>query len=246
MIKNLIIFLLLTNVLFTVSLKSGQITFDEEIEYNEDNSQFNFENEGEETAYFLMKINPTKDVKVKYTCGGTGRTETFIELLSIGLKLEKGQTCNIQLSPNEEGAELKGKIMVHPLSSEIPVDLTKKTEYKGHAQSYEACTPLVYSVTNVTEDVKFKFEYVETKISIAGGDSFTLSNPFQVCGDKCENNVKTYKFSKGKDYKINIKFEGKEVGSSTLYFFPAFSFEKTNKGDNIKLSLISLLLLLKC
>lgn len=248
MIKNLIIFLLIANISFVVLLKSGQIVFDEEIAFDENNSEFNFENEEEETAFFLMTINPTADIKVKYTCGGEGRTEGVPMLMSFGLKLDKAKSCNIVLSA-DDGKELKGKIKVHPLKNEIPVDLTKKTEYKGLAQSYDNCPPLVYSVSNITEDIKFRFDFENTKVSIVD-KSFTLSNPFQVCGEKCQNDVKTYKFAKGKNYKINVKFEEIKPGTgyTTKYYFPGFSFEKTNKSDNIKikLSLISLLLLLIC
>ena len=194
-----------------------------------------------------MTINPTENTKIKYTCdGGSSRTESSDELISYGLKLDKAGSCNIVLSV-DDGKELKGKIKVHPLKNEIPVDLTKKTEFKGHAQSYDQCPPLVYSVSNVSEDIKFKFDFQTTKISIVD-KTFTLSNPFQVCGEKCENDVKTYKFSKGKKYTINIKFEELNTGTTKRYYFPGFSFEKTDKSDNIKikLSLISLLLLLIC
>ena len=88
---------------------------------------------------------------------------------------------------------------------------------------------------------------MNVKIPI-GDKTFTLSNPFQVCGEKCENDVKTYKFAKGKEYKIKIKFQELKTDSTTRYYFPDYSFEKTSKSENIKiaLSLISLLLLLLC
>lgn len=248
MIKNYIIFLLIAYISFAISLKSGQIEFDEEIDFDENNSEFNFENEGEDTAFFLMTINPTENTKIKYTCGTQGRSENAFEITSFGLKLNKAEFCNIILSV-DDGKVLKGKIKVHPLKKEIPVDLTKKTEFKGLAQSYDECPPLIYSVSNITEDIKFKFNFEPTKVTIVD-KTFILSNPFQVCGGKCEGDVKTYKFSKGKNYKINIKFEEIKPGTgyTTKYYFPGFSFEKTSKSDNIKikLSLISLLLLLIC
>ena len=246
MIKNFILFLLLANTSFIISLKSGQIVFDEEIDFDETNSEFNFDNEGEETEYYLMTISPTESVKLKYTCGDRGFNGNIPERMSIGLKLDKTQSCNIILSA-DGGNEFKGKIMVHPLKNEIPVDLTKITEHKGFGQAYETFPPLVYSVSNVTENVKFKFDFVNVKIPI-GDKTFTLSNPFQVCGEKCENDVKTYKFAKGKEYKIKIKFQELKTDSTTRYYFPDYSFEKTSKSENIKiaLSLISLLLLLLC
>ena len=194
-----------------------------------------------------MTINPKENTNIKYTCeGGQNRNENAPELISYGLKLDKGKSCNIVLSAD---GVLKGKIKVHPLKNEIPVDLTKKTEFKGHAQSFDQCPPLVYSVSNVAEDTTFKFDFQTTKVTIVD-KTFTWSNPFQVCGEKCENKVKTYKFSKGKNYKININFEEIKPGAdyTTRYYFPSFSFEETSVSDNIKikLSLISLLLLFIC
>ena len=95
----------------------------------------------------------------------------------MGFKIDKGKSCNIILSVDGEKV-LKGTIKIHPLKNEIKVDLTKKTEFKGMAQSYDKCPPLVYSVSNITEDTKLKFTYETVKVSIVD-QSFTLSNPIQ-------------------------------------------------------------------
>ena len=74
--KSHIIFLLIAYISFVISLKSGQIVFDQEINFDEDNSEFNFANEGEDTEYFLMTINPKENTNIKYTCeGGQNRNE---------------------------------------------------------------------------------------------------------------------------------------------------------------------------
>ena len=244
--KRHIIFLLIAYISFVISLKSGEIIFDEEIDFDENNSKFNFANEGEDTEYYLMTINPKESTYIQCSCGGSQIIDEIVQdLVSYGLKLDKEKSCNIVLSVFGE-KELKGKINVHPLKNEIPVDLTKKTEYTGLAESLDQCPPLVYSVSDLTEDIKFKFNFPLTQISL-DGKTFTLSNPFQVCGEKCEDDVKTYEFSKDKNYKIKIKFQEIKTDSTTKYYFPSYSFEKASASDiKIKLSLISLLLLLIC
>ena len=115
--------------------------------------------------------------------------------------------------------------MIHPLNIEIKVDFDKQEKYgfDGNMTSWEDCPPLVYSISNLEEDVFVNFFYKND--SIRYQDRIVeIENPFKVClKDDCQENVKNFKFRKGNDYKIYLKIQHL---INQEYRIPAFSFEK--------------------
>ena len=117
--------------------------------------------------------------------------------------------------------------MIHPLNIEIKLDFDKQEKYgfDGNMTSWEDCPPLVYSISNLEEDVFVNFFYKND--SIRYQDRIVeIENPFKVClKDDCQENVKNFKFRKGNDYKIYLKIQHL---INQEYWIPAFSFEKTD------------------
>ena len=151
--------------------------------------------------------------------------------LSLNLKKE---SCTFLIKSYED-SEVKGTIMVHPLNIEINVYFNKKAKYAidGIISADQKSSPIIYSVSNLEEDISVKFSY--SKVTTMFDDTkFILSNPFKVClKDDCKDKIEIYKFLKGKDYKIYIMFEELKTDLSARYEIPPFSFEKISvSGDD--------------
>ena len=223
MMKSLIIVLIVANI---ISLEAEKkFLYDVENPFDEDNNEFTFEsNSVGESTYYLLIINTKSKLSYRYGCEQTKGAEIVNDgPFAITLNLKK-ESCNIVIKPYED-SEVKGTIMIHPLNIETKVDFNKQEKhgFEGSITSKEKCPPIVYSISNLDEDVSVKFTYAYYTIKFKD-QSVSLANPFKVClKDDCEEKVKTYKFLKGKDYKIYVDFT--EV-TSTYHEIPPHSFEK--------------------
>ena len=223
MMKSLIIVLIVANI---ISLEAEKkFLYDVENPFDEDNNEFTFEsNSAGESTYYLLIINTKSKLSYRYGCEQTKGAEIVNDgPFAITLNLKK-ESCNIVIKPYED-SEVKGTIMIHPLNIETKVDFNKQEKYgfEGSITSKEKCPPIVYSISNLDEDVLVKFTYAYYTVQFKD-QSVSLANPFKVClKDDCEEKVKTYKFLKGKDYKIYVDFT--EV-TSTYHEIPPHSFEK--------------------
>ena len=223
MMKSLIFFLIVANI---ISLEAEKkFLYDVENPFDEDNNEFTFEsNNAGESTYYLLIINTKSKLSYRYGCEQTKGAEIVNDgPFAITLNLKK-ESCNIVIKPYED-SEVKGTIMIHPLNIETKVDFNKQEKYgfEGSITSKEKCPPIVYSISNLDEDVLVKFTYAYYTVQFKD-QSVSLANPFKVClKDDCKDKIETYKFLKGKNYKIYVDFT--EV-TSTYHEIPPHSFEK--------------------
>ena len=228
MIEFFIIFFIIAKISITISLEAEKkFIYDVESTFDEENNEFTFENNGDESAFYLIIINSKSKLYYRYDCTTTpGRNMVTTDSFALTLNLQK-ESCKFVIK-SYEGSEVKGTIMIHPLNIEINVDFNKKSKYSinGVISSNEKSPPIIYSVSNLEEDVSVKFSYtkVTTKFDYT---SFTLVNPFKVClKEDCKDKIETYKFLKGKEYRIYLIYEELKSDLSTRYEIPPFSFEK--------------------
>ena len=234
MIKSLIILLIIANIEISTSLEAEKkFIYDVETSFDKDNNVFTFENNGDESVFYLIIIKAKSQLYYRYDCTKTpGKNMITTGSFALSLNLKK-ESCTFVIKSYED-SEVKGTIMVHPLNIEINVDFNKKTKYAidGIISADEKSSPIIYSVSNLEEDVsvKFSFSKVTTKFD---DTTFVLANPFKVClKDDCKDKIETYKFLKGKDYKIYLMFEELKTDLSARYEIPPFSFEKISvSGD---------------
>jgi hypothetical protein len=227
MIKNLIFFFIIANLEVSLSLEAGKFIYDVENNFDKDNNEFTFENNSDESAFYLIIIKTKSLLYYRYECS-TNPGKNMVNSGSFALSLNlKKESCNFVIK-SYEGSEVKGSIMVHPLNIEIKADFNKKEKYliDGVILADEKSSPIIYTISNLEEDISVKFSYA--KVTTKFDDkSFTLSNPFKVClKDDCKEKVETYKFLKGNNYKIYLVFEELKTDLSTRYEMPPFSFEK--------------------
>ena len=141
------------------------------------------------------------------------------------LKSEKGQ-CVITITSSEEDIfSLKGTIWVHPFKNRIQADITQKNyEIDEIVELNESIPPIIYSVSNLANDIEINFYYPKGNI-IINDKKFIISNPFEICIENdCINNIKSYNFLKGKNYEIRTKFEEFDVNGTKYYFLSSFKF----------------------
>ena len=122
---------------------------------------------------------------------------------------------------------MKGTFMIHPLNIEIKVDFNQKEKYAidGVISAYEKSSPIIYSISNLEEDISVKFTFL--RVTKFGDKTLVLANPFKVClKDDCKDKIKTFTFLKGNNYRIYLTFEELKTDLSTRYWIPPFSFEK--------------------
>ena len=227
MIKNLIIFLIIFNIEIAISLEAKKFVYDVENTFDKDNNEFTFENNSDESAFYLIIIKTKSRLYYRYDCSTTiGRNMVTVGSFALSLNLKK-ESCNFVIK-SYEGSEVKGTIMVHPLNIEIKVEFNKKEKYSidGIISAYGKSSPIMYSISNLEEDISVKFSY--SKVTTKFDDkTFVLANPFKVClKDDCKDKIETYKFLKGNNYRIYLIFEELKTDLSTQYEIPPFSFEK--------------------
>ena len=226
MIKNLIIFLIIFNIEIAISLEAKKFIYDVENTFDKDNNEFTFENNSDESAFYLIIIKTKSRLYYRYDCSTTiGRNMVTVGSFALSLNLKK-ESCNFVIK-SYEGSEVKGTIMVHPLNIEIKVDFNQKEKYAidGVISAYEKSSPIIYSISNLEEDISVKFTFL--KVTKFGDKTLVLTNPFKVClKDDCKDKIKTFTFLKGNNYRIYLIFEELKTDLSTQYEIPPFSFEK--------------------
>ena len=231
MIKSLIFLLIIANIEIITSLEAEKkFIYDVENSFDIDNNEFTFEYNGaDESTYYLLIIITKSKLSYRYSCEKSkGADIVNIGSFAIVLNLKK-ESCKIEIKPYED-SEVKGTIMIHPLNIETKVDFNKQEKYgfEGSITSKEKCPPITFSISNLNEDVLVKFTYSYYTI-VFKDKSVSLANPFKVClKDDCQENVKTYKFLKGNNYKIYVDFT--EV-TSTYHEIPPHSFENITESD---------------
>ena len=253
--KNLIAFLILSNIYITISLKAGFLDYDEITNFDENNSEFSFDYTDGDSTFILVIIKTKNIMNYRCKCGTSEIADSSTTHSSFIIKAKKG-SCTILLSADSV-FKLGGTILIHDINKEINYDyasseIKAKYAYDNILESNEKVPDIIYSLPTFQEDFKAKFTYPESSINI-NNKKFTLSNPIRVCQNKdCRDDVKVYQFVKGKTYKIHIKFEELKFDSKKLYATPQFNMvqasdsDKVDEGNNLKMkvSLISLLLLL--
>ena len=236
MIKSLLIFLIIANLEIATSLEAEKkFIYDVETSFDKDNNVFTFENNGDESVFYLIIIKSKSQLYYRYHCTskpGKHMFNTGTFALSLNLKKE---SCTFEIKSFDD-SEVKGTIMVHPLNIEINVDFKIKTNYEIDRiiSADEKSSPIIYSVSNLEEDVSVKFSYSKFT-TMFDNTTFILENPFKVClKDDCKDKIETYKFLKGKEYKIYLIFQELKTDLSTKYQVPPFSFEKISVSEDDK------------
>ena len=208
MYKTLILFLLSAYASMKELTTPSPLDFDTETSFNKDNCVLSFNNEDEAKNFYLVKITTsTKTLSCKCECTGAAKIEPLVNKYFI-LKSEKGQCVITITSPSEDIFPIQGTIWVHPIKNTIQADLAKKSYEIGNLlESDESTPPIVYSVSNLENDIEINFSYSKGTI-IINGKKFILSNPFEIClGNDCKNDIQSYKFIKGNNYEICTKFQ---------------------------------------
>ena len=225
-------------IFVTISISSEEtpiINFNEDTQFDKDNYEFNFEYTGEDTGLLIYVNQENKESIILLKCehlNGTHYHEGLIVDYGGVLILDvKEGLCLLTISQEEEDIVLKGKIWIYPMNKEIDIDLSKKYGQMYTIESFDDKYPtIIYNVENLNRDVAVNFEY-SPEYSFDGYTYITdLSNPFKVCKEEeCSENVKTYDFKKGNNYKIYIKGEKKQIevegdNNPSFYYIAGHSF----------------------
>ena len=225
MIKNLINFLIIATIAF--SLEAKRFIYDVENTFDKVNNKITIENNSDESAFYLIIIKTQLKLYYRYDCSETvGNYMVNVGSFALSLNLKKKEFCDF-LIKGYDGPEIKGTFMVHPLNIEIKVDFNQKEKYAidGVISAYEKSSPIIYSISNLEEDISVKFTFL--KVTKFGGKTLVLANPFKVClKDDCKEKIQTFNFLKGNNYRIYLTFEELKTDLSTRYWIPPFSFEK--------------------
>ena len=230
MIKSLIYYLIIANIGISTSLEAGKFIFDVENTFDNDNNEFIIENNSDESENYLIIINTNSQLYYRFDCTITpGRNMNSMGSFALTLNLQK-ESCKIAINPYKD-SKVKGTIMVHPLKIEINVDFNKNLKYgiEELISAQQKTPPIVYSVSNLEEDLSVKFSYIKVTTKF-DNKTFTLQNPFKIClKNDCKEKIETYKFLKGNNYKIYLIFEELKSDLRTLYKIPPFSFKKISE-----------------
>ena len=233
--KNFLIFF----VFVTISSKDiPVIIYNENTKFDKDNNEFNVEYTGEKTGLLIYVTQQNNISTVYLNC--TNETESE-EMSGPG----GGQILNIFeaacfLSIVGYQEEAKGTVWIYPMNKEIDIDLSQKYGKLYSIINYFDLYPtLTYNIKNLDKDVKCIFDYSST-FTLADMLVTGLLNPFKVChDDDCSENIKTYDFKKGNNYKIYIKQETKEFEyhqyNVTYNFMAGYSFypkDDKKSGNN--------------
>ena len=237
MFKKIILLLLLTTISSKINqVSSTIIEFDVDQPFDKDNHVFTFSNTAKEEKFYLVDIDIKNEaVKYEYKCqGSSGDTGgKFIYFLShFIIKAQTGE-CTLNIEANQWDSKNKKTIFIHPFDKEIPVDIDKqKFNFDEYVEFDEQFPPLVFSVSNVTENVTAKFIYWRNSVEI-DGKYHMLKNPFRVCLEKdCKDDITEYTFIEGKDYKIEMKTEEITSGTKKYYYLEGGTFYKISGGDD--------------
>ena len=235
MFKAIILFLILASIPTKQLNTPTTLGFDTETSFDKEKYEFVFTNEDLVKNFYLVKISTSSILTYECVCTGaaTKKDKTTVYKYFI-LHSETGQ-CVITITTSSEVAHpVKGTIQVHPLKNSIQTDITKNTyKISNILKSDESTPPIVYSVSNLENDIEIKLSYSSTSSITRDGKVYSLSNPYEVCmGTDCKTGVTSYTFLKGNNYEIHAKFE--EILNN--YYMAPFSFGN-NAGSTCHLSM---------
>ena len=231
MLKTLIFFLLSASIPMKELTTSSHLDFDTETFFDKNNYVFSFSNEDYKKNFYLVHIDTNSILNYKCECTGAPRKkDTTTAHKYFILKSEKGQCVITITTPSEKIFPVKGTIWAHPIKNSIQADIAKnKYEINKILNSDELLPPIVYSVSNLENDIEINFSYSKGLV-IINGKEFILSNPFEICLENdCKTGITSYKFLKGKNYEIRVKFEELDSDDGKYYYLPSFSF-----GHNVQ------------
>ena len=245
MTKNIILLLLLINISTLTSLDSTSIPFDVTQSFDENNHEFTFSNDAQESGFFLIAIDAKNRQRYEYQCQGSGKQSGSTSTNSYFIiKAQPGQ-CSINVYSTSSLYKTEGTIMIHSFAKVISVELNKFYGLSKNIHFTEKFPSYAFSVSNLEKDIETTLTYGASSVTIED-KTFILKNPFRICqGNDCKENIKTFKFTKGQEYKIEVLPEELNTGSRVAYYMNSFSF-MLNSGRNLSLmnQLIYLILIL--
>lgn len=238
------IFLIFLVFITIFSIELPIIKYNEVTQFNKDNNKFKVEYTGEETGLLIYVNQENKASEVKVECiGEDGESESTAPFFSPGwgqiLEIYERE-CTLSIESNTE-EDPKGTIWINPMNKEIDIDLSKNYGYMYTLLNYDTVYPtLTYNVKNLENDVTVIFEYNSEYNMLDMIKTSGLLNPFQVCNEEdCSDNVETYDFKKGKNYKIYVKQQQNDAKTSEgnvfkYYFMAGYSFYPKGDYNNSK------------
>ena len=239
-----IILLLLISTISTIDSNSSSIEFDVKQPFDENNHEFTFSNTADVPKFFMVEIDTDTILHYEYQCQGSEKITDVVTGKPIFIIKAQAGECLINIFSTSWVFEVKGTIEIHPLEKEIPIKLDEiRKVRKNYMVGFDEKFPsLVYSISNLEEDIIINFSYGKSSV-IIDGKRISLNNPFRICVENdCKDDIKSYEFIKEKDYKVEIKVQEIAVGSKRKYYMNCFAF---SAGNNIAVnSLIYLMLLL--
>ncbi len=235
MFKDFILLFLVAAVSSKTVLDSTIIDFDVNQPFTPDNHEFTFSNDALESKFYFVEIRTSYTLTYEYQCQGSeeksGKTSLYPYFI---IKAQTGD-CHIIITSTRTN-EIQGTINIHPLDKEDKIDLDKyKYQITKLVTFDEEFPPLVFSLSKLTKNIKVKFTYWNTTVTIHG-QTFILKNPYQICeGNETLEFMEEFKFMKGKDYKIKIVPEELNTTATTERFYlNGFSFYKIGEDGNLK------------
>ena len=252
MYQKFILLLLITTISTKTNLVSSEIEFDVKQPFDENNHEFTFSNTAQEPKFFIVEIITNTVLKYEYQCQGSSKETGQVTARPVFIIKAQTGECSINIFSTSSVFKVQGTVEVHPLENAFPINLDKvRVEINSVVWFDEKFPSLVYSISNLVKDTEAKFSYGNSIVTIEG-QTFTLKNPFRICVENdCKDDIETYTFIKGKEYKIEIKNEELVAKTKTQYYMNSFSFYKTSgggddtsAGNNISVNSIIYLLLL--
>lgn len=226
MCKKIILLLLIATISSKINEVSTNIEFDVDVPLAE-NNQFTFSNEDQEAQFYFVDIDSKKNFfQYKFQCPGAEEKSGMTDMIFLIIKAETGE-CSITVDFFGWDSESVATIYIHPFKNKIPVTLNKDTTYqtKKYVGFKEKFPSLTFSVSNLEKDTGAEFNYKGSSIPIDGKEYQLKNNPFRICqGSDCKDDITKYRFSKGKEYTIEIKPEEIDTGTNKYYYIDEFSF----------------------
>ena len=163
-------------LILLVSISSKTIPIlelDTETQFDKDNMEFNVEFEGDYTRLLFYLTQENKNIKLSQT--------TYNDMIQLDAEYDfdypgggavcltyQGLTNYFNITSTDDGGLKKGTIWVNPLNKELNIDLSKeKYEKKFTIKDDEKFgDALTYSVSNLSKDKTFLFNYLSTKLMI--------------------------------------------------------------------------------
>ena len=220
--------LLLACLTFISCKTVPELNFDIYTEFDENTNNFQIKY-NENTKYMVLYAfhNSSSIINLVYSYDPSESQSVIIPSPGGGalLTFNKNQNIEIKLTFSKNSTT-NGKLYLHDLEKEIEIDFSQKYGFPfAGAAIFEAASfpNLTYSITKLNRDISIKFDF-QREVNY-GQYSLTFENPFKVCqGTTCQENIKSYDFKKGGNYKISIKIKKTSYFIFTIYGFPTFSF----------------------